>query len=329
MRRLIAASLVVAAVIVAALAGTAAAADDTLVLYTSQPNTDAQATADAFMAANPGVKVDWVRDGTPKIIAKLRAEIEAGSPQPDVLLISDMVTMESLKRDNLLAAYPGAPVAGYDPAIMDKDFTYFSTKLITTGIVYNTKAAMKPQSWLDLTKPAAKDEVTMPSPLASGAAMIHTMTLAGNLPGGWDFYTALAKNGAVAAGANGDVETAVAGGDKLYGMIVDYLPIREAAKGAPVAFVFPKEGVSAVTEPVAILKSARHPDLAKKFVDFVLSQQGQQLWSRLGYIPADPKVALPPGYPDRSAIKVLPYDPAAAVTDDAQNKQKFADIFAQ
>jgi iron(III) transport system substrate-binding protein len=324
MRRLIAASLVLVA-----LAAPALAADETLVLYTSQPNTDAQATADAFMAANPGVKVDWVRDGTPKIIAKLRAEIEAGSPQPDVLLISDVVTMESLKQDNLLAAYPTAPVGGYDPAIMDKDFTYFSTKLITTGIVYNTKATMRPESWFDLTTPAAKDQVTMPSPLSSGAAMIHTVTLAGNLTGGWDFYTALAKNGAVAAGANGDVETAVAGGDKLYGMIVDYLPIREAAKGAPVAFVFPKEGVSAVTEPVAILKSARHPELARKFVDFVLSEAGQKLWSKLGYIPADPKVALPPGYPDRAAIKVLPYDAAAAVANDAENKQKFSDIFAQ
>ena len=322
-------SLLAASLLLDALAGPALAADDTLVLYTSQPNTDAQATADAFMAANPGVKVDWVRDGTPKIIAKLKAEIEAGSPQPDVLLISDVVTMESLKQSGLLAAYPEAPIAGYDPAIMDKDFTYFSTKLITTGIVYNTKATMKPESWFDLTKPEAKDQVTMPSPLSSGAAMIHTVTLAGNLNGGWDFYTALAKNGAVAAGANGDVETAVAGGDKLYGMIVDYLPIREAAKGAPVAFVFPKEGVSAVTEPVAILKTAKHAELARKFVDFVLSEDGQKLWSKLGYIPADPKVALPPGYPERSAIKVLPYDAAAAVANDKQNKQKFSDIFAQ
>lgn len=29
-----------------------------LVLYTSQPNEDAQKTVDAFMAANPGVTVD-------------------------------------------------------------------------------------------------------------------------------------------------------------------------------------------------------------------------------------------------------------------------------
>ncbi|HTJ58842.1 MAG TPA: ABC transporter substrate-binding protein [Devosiaceae bacterium] len=324
MRRLLAVTLVLAG-----LAGPALAADDTLVLYTSQPNTDAQKTADAFMAANPGVKVEWVRDGTPKIIAKLRAEIAAGSPQPDVLLISDVVTMESLKKDNLLQAYQSAKTAGFQADLMDKDHTYFSTKLITTGIVYNKKAPFVPTSWLDLKKPEAKGQVTMPSPLTSGAAMIHAVTLASNLSDGWNYFSALAKNGATAAGGNGDVETAVAGGDKLYGMIVDYLPIREAAKGAPVAFVFPKEGVSAVTEPVAILKSAKHLELAQKFVDFVLSDAGQKLWASMGYIPASADVALPPGYPDRASIKVLGYDAAQAVANDADNKAKFSDIFSQ
>ena len=44
-----------------------------LVLYTSQPNEDAQATVDAFKAANPGIEVEWVRDGTTKLMAKLQA----------------------------------------------------------------------------------------------------------------------------------------------------------------------------------------------------------------------------------------------------------------
>jgi iron(III) transport system substrate-binding protein len=34
---------------------------ENLVLYTSQPNEDAQATVDAFKAANPGLDVQWVR----------------------------------------------------------------------------------------------------------------------------------------------------------------------------------------------------------------------------------------------------------------------------
>ncbi len=60
-------------------------------------------------------------------------------------------------------------------------------------------------------------------------------------------------------------------------MIVDYMPIREKAKGAPVEFVFPKEGVSAVTEPVAILSTAKNAEAAKAFVDFLLSEEGQKL----------------------------------------------------
>lgn len=76
----------VAAALVAGLLSTAAFAES-LVLYTSQPNEDAQATVDAFEAANPGVEVEWVREGTTKIMAKLMAEIEAGNPVADVLLM--------------------------------------------------------------------------------------------------------------------------------------------------------------------------------------------------------------------------------------------------
>jgi iron(III) transport system substrate-binding protein len=322
-------TLIAAGLLLAALASPTFADDSKLVLYTSQPNTDAQQTVDAFMAKYPNIKVDWVRDGTPKVIAKLRAEIAAGSPQPDVLLISDVVSMESLKKDGLLAAFPDANVSDIDAALYDKDHTYFSTKLITTGIVYNKAAKMIPTSWLDLTKPEAKDQVAMPSPLASGAAMIHTVTLTENLGKGWDFYSALAANGAQASGGNGDVLTAVSGGEKLYGMIVDYMPIREAAKGAPVAFVFPTEGVSAVTEPVAILKSAKNVEAAKLFVNFLMSKDGQEVAAKMGYIPASPAVALPAGYPDRASIKVLSYDAAGALANDKANKDHFVQVFGQ
>jgi iron(III) transport system substrate-binding protein len=310
-------------------ASPAFAADGTLVLYTSQPNTDAQQTVDAFMADNPGVKVEWVRDGTPKIMAKLRAEIEAGAPQPDLLLIADVVTMQGLKQEGRLMAYPEADLSAFADAQSDPDKTFFSTKLITTGIVYNTKAPFVPTSWADLEKPEAKGLVAMPSPLTSGAALIHTVTLTGNLGDGWGYYEKLAANGAQASGGNGDVLKAVAGGEKLYGMIVDYMPIREKAKGAPVEFVFPAEGVSAVTEPVAILSTAKNPEAAKAFVDFLLSEKGQALASSQGYIPARDGVALPAGYPERSAIKVLSYDAAAALADETANKEKFTEAMAQ
>ncbi|NNH32419.1 extracellular solute-binding protein, partial [Rhizobium sp. SEMIA 4085] len=160
-----------AALLAAGLVSVSAEATN-LVLYTSQPNEDAQATVDGFMAANPDVKVDWVRDGTPKIMAKLQAEIEAGNPVADVLLIADTVTLERLKEAGKLLAYKSPEAASYDAALYDADGHYYSTKLITTGIMYNTSASMKPASWKDLTKPEAKGLLAMPSPLTSGAALI-------------------------------------------------------------------------------------------------------------------------------------------------------------
>lgn len=128
-------------------------------VYTSQPNADAQQTVDAFQALHPAVEVEWIHDGTTKVMARLRAEFAAGAPQPDVLLIADMVTMEGLKSEGRLMAHPGADVSAFDPAIMDPDKTYFSTKLITTGIIYNTAASMIPTSYLDLLKPEAKGKI--------------------------------------------------------------------------------------------------------------------------------------------------------------------------
>ncbi|CAO3453198.1 Ferric iron ABC transporter, iron-binding protein [Azospirillum argentinense] len=298
-----------------------------LVLYTSQLEADAKQTVDEFKARNPGVEVEWVRSGTTELMNKLRAEIAAGSPQADLLLIADAVTMESLKAEKRLLAYKDAPVQGYRPGTHDPDGTWFATKLITTGIAYNTAAPMKPSSWLDLLKPEAKGTTVMPSPLYSGAAAIHMAAVKERADLGMAYYEKLQANGATAAKGNGGILKSVASGEKLYGVIVDYLPIREQAKGAPVAFVFPKEGVSAVTEPVAILSTSKNPDAAKAFIAFLLSKEGQELASRQGFLPALPGVAPPAGFPDTSFISLMPYDPAKALKDDEANKKDFADLF--
>ena len=321
-------ALLGAAALAASLAaGSALAAEGTLVLYTSQPNADAQKTVDAFMAANPGVTVEWVRDGTTKIMAKLRAEIAAGQPAADVLFIADTVTMEGLRQEGRLLAHTSADVTGFDAGLYDAGKHYFSTKLITTGIVYNTSAPMAPTSWKDLTRPEAKGQVVMPSPLTSGAALIHAATLADMPEFGWDYIEALAANEAQAQGGNGGVLTAVAGGEKLYGVIVDFLPIREAAKGSPVQFVFPTEGVSYVTEPVAILNTTKNADAARAFVDFLISDAGQRLAAEMGYMPAKAGITPPAGFPTLDQITLMPFNAGKALAEEEQNKLRFSEAF--
>jgi iron(III) transport system substrate-binding protein len=315
-----------AAVIVTALSMPAFAAS-TLTLYTSQPNEDAQMTVTAFEKAHPDIEVKWIRDGTTKLTARLQAELAAGGAAPDVLLIADSVTMESLKKQDLLAAYKSPEASRYDAQLYDPQGYYYGTKLITTGIAYNTRAPVKPGSWQDLLKPELKNMTTLPSPLYSGAAQIHMATLMNDPQLGFAWYEKLKANGAMPQSGNGAVMNAITSGSKGYGVLVDYMAIREKAKGAPIEFVFPKEGVSIVTEPVAMLKKAKNPDGAKAFIDFVLSDAGQRLVLKQGYLPADANLPAPEGFPARESIKLMPYDPAKALADTDANKKRFADLF--
>lgn len=298
-----------------------------LVLYTSQPNTDAQSTVDAFNQVHPDIQVSWVRDGTTQLMTRLEAEVQAGVSKPDVLLIADSVTMASLKARGWLQPYLSPLRTPYDAALYDPQGYYYGTKMITTGIAYNTRAAAQPQSWKDLTQAVYQGQVTMPSPLYSGAALIHLAAITEDPGLGWAYYEQLQRNGATAQGGNGAVMAAVASGTKPYGVLVDYMAIREKAKGAPIEFVFPAEGVSVVTEPVAILQSAKNTEAARKFVDFVLSQTGQELVRQQGYIPALPTLPMPAGFPSRADIKPLPLNPEQALAQGAQDKARFANLF--
>ncbi|HEY3583419.1 MAG TPA: extracellular solute-binding protein, partial [Casimicrobiaceae bacterium] len=176
-----------------------------LVLYTSQPDRDAQRTVEGFKKTHPGIDVEIFRSGTTEVMSKLMAEIAAGAPRADVLLIADALSMERLKGANQLLAYPQADVRELPADAYDKDRTYFGTKLITTGIIVNRQATMKPRSWNDLLKPEARGQVALPSPLYSGAAAIHMAALRGDPALGTDYYAKLAKNGAVALRGNGAV----------------------------------------------------------------------------------------------------------------------------
>ena len=319
----------IAALALAAAAGALSAAGQQgkLVLYTSQPERDAAQTVAAFRKAYPGVDVEVFRSGTTEVMGKLAAEFAAGAPKPDVLLIADAASMETLKRDGRLLAFPEAKVAGLAPGSFDADKTYFGSKLITTGIAVDTSAKSRPTSWADLAKPEYKGQIAMPSPLYSGAAaiMLGTMTARSDL--GWGYFEKLKAADAVAVRGNGAVLTAVANGEKPYGVLVDFMAFNAKAKGSPVEFVFPAEGLPAVTEPVAILKTTQNAAAAKAFVDFILSDDGQKLAVSMGYIPAKASVGMPSWLPPGTKINLMPTDIPHVVQTNSANLKRFAELF--
>lgn len=304
-----------------------ATADSRLVVYTSQAPEIAQQTIDAFKAANPGIEVQWTRNGTTQLMNVLRTEMMSGDVKADVLLVADSINLGALKKEGQLMAYPQAPVSHISPNFYDKDKTWFGTKIIATVIGYNTQKAKPVNSWMALTDPENRGQVAVPSPLYSGAALYHLHTAIGTPSIGWTFYKKLAANGITPEGGNGPALKAVASGMAKYGVIIDADLIRAKKQGSPVDLVYPQEGVSFVTEPVAILKGAHNVAAAKAFVDFMLSEKGQQLVARQGNRPIDKRVAAPEGFAPFDSIKLLTLDSDKAVADDKQVRDQFTEIF--
>src|SRR5689334_14715296 len=235
--------LLAACVLLAATAAVAAPSG-TIMVYTSQPSDQIAKVVEAFRKTHPDVKVELYRSGTTEVMNKLQAEFTAGRPQADVVLIADAVAMTQLKSDGRLMAYADAPADKVPPALIDPDRTFFGTKLITTGIVYNTKlVGTAPMSWNDLLAKDVAAKTIMAHPLYSGAAVIHVGTFAQHKEFGWPYFQKLAQGGAIAAKGNGAVIEAVARGEKAYGVIIEYMAFNAQWKGSPVGFVFPREGV--------------------------------------------------------------------------------------
>jgi iron(III) transport system substrate-binding protein len=120
-----------------------------LVLYTSQLEPDAAGTVEAFRRRHPAVQVEWIRAGTGQIMTRLRAEIAAGNPRPDILLLADSLTFEGLKAEGRLRPSPEVATAGIPAEHLDPGRAYFGTKLITTGIMHHQRAPFVPRRWAE------------------------------------------------------------------------------------------------------------------------------------------------------------------------------------
>ncbi|WP_411678323.1 ABC transporter substrate-binding protein [Caproicibacter sp.] len=297
-------------------------------IYTSQPEQDIQALIQAFNKKQPEIKVNVFRSGTEEVVSKILAEKKAGAVKADLLLVADAATFESLKSADLLMSYASPELKGISSDYYDADHTYTGTKIISTGIVINTDLVKNPPAgYKDLKSADYKDKLVMPSPLYSGAAAYNLGVLTRTDGIGWDFYQSLKANGVSVQQGNGAVEKAVLAGQKSCGIVVDYLALRDKAKGAPVDFIYPSEGSLSVTEPIGIVKGTPNERQAKAFVDFLLSDDGQAATSQIGYTPIKSGVKAPDGFQSVDQIKNLTYDLSKLVQTRDSDKEKFSKLF--
>lgn len=266
------------------------AAPETLMVYTSMKEVLIGQVKDAFVKKHPNVSVDYYSAGAGKVMAKMAAERQAGQIVADIIWTSEVPDFFSMKKEGILEPYVSPEASNVVSPVSDPEGYYTAARLGTLGIVYNTgKVKNAPTSWDDLLKPEFKGAFAIANPALSGTAFVSVGMLVENF--GWEYLEKLRANGAMMGKGSGQVIDDTASGE-LSGCIgVDYITLDKIEKGASLGFAYPKE-MLVIPSPVAIIKGTKNQSAARKFIDFLLSKEGQSIIAGANTLPSRPDVAV-------------------------------------
>lgn len=306
-----------AAAACAAFAVAPAFAQQTVTVITSFPRELTAAYKAAFEKRNPDLRVEILNKSTVAGIAFVR-ETAAGQ-RPDVFWASAPDAFEVLKRDNLLMAAPDvdnkaipAKIGNYP--INDPKGFYKGQALAGYGIMFNTRylranKLTPPKEWTDLLGPQWFGHVAMTSPSRSGTMhlTVETILQGEGWDKGWTQILQMAGNSAQITERSFGVPDGINNGQFGAGPVIDFFGLAGRYSGFPVEFVYPQM-TSIVPANIALLAGGKNSAGAKRFVQFTLSQEGQEvlLDPKISRLPVLPYSAfagkIPAGYPNPEEI---------------------------
>jgi iron(III) transport system substrate-binding protein len=222
----------------------------------------------------------------------------------------------------------------------DKQGLWLGTCLASFGVCYNRDVLDRlgvtdpPRSWPALANPVFHNQLSLADPTKSGSVGKAFETIVQNQMNeawnrartagerdlaaldraatheGWAAAVRLIRrigaNARYFTDAGTKVPLDVSQGESAAGMCIDFFGRFQgeyaAAAGRPgrVGFATARGETSLDADPIALLRGARHRELAIAFMEFVLSEEGQKLWAfRRGA----------PGGPERYALRRLPILP--------------------
>jgi phosphoglycerate transport regulatory protein PgtC len=271
-------------------APTAAQAQQVAVI-TSFPKELFDAYKAGFERAHPGWRMEVVPKPTSAAITHVRER--AARPDVDVFWASAVDAFIFLKNNNMLERYAppaefrrGIPdqVAGFP--INDPEGFFHGFAVSGYGIMWNRTYLARhrlpaPKEWEDLVKPAYFGHLVISAPSRSGTTHLTVETI---LQGygwqkGWELLLQMGGNmGAITERSFG-VPEAVIAGQYGVGIVIDFFGLSAIASGQPIDFVYPSV-TSIVPANVAMIKNAPNPEGARRFINYLLSDDGQRLLFR-------------------------------------------------
>jgi ABC-type Fe3+ transport system substrate-binding protein len=229
-------------------------------------------------------------------------ERKTGNFAADVLSVGEFETYHMQKR-GLLTAYKSPSAAVYPDGFKDPDgyWTDFYDNLIVTA--YNTMRVKRdelPKSYEDLLHPRWRRRMVLDK--NEDRWFANMLYLMGEKKG-MEFMQALAKQEvAIRSGRSLITQLLAAGEFDLQIVAYWYRPHLLKKQGAPVDWIALEPSLVAL-HPISIIDRAPHPNAAKLFIDYVLSEEGQRLFANRGREPVRPGIR-PEGYPGH--LKIIP-----------------------
>jgi iron(III) transport system substrate-binding protein len=232
-----------------------------------------------FEAEHPTVDVRWLDMGSQEALDRVRSE--RANPQADLWFGGPVSLFESAAHDSLLAP------------LVDDSVYYLSVYRTPAVIAYNRAAvpdSAAPKDWDDVLAPRWKDRVVIREPLASGTMRAIWGML---------FERSLAATGDTARAAawlrrlDGQTRQYVMNPALMTEMMVRgdawitlwdlpdlQITIRD---GRDLGYVFPSSGTPVIDDAIAVVRGAKHAELARAFVAWVRSPAIQLLAAREVY----------------------------------------------
>lgn len=229
-----------------------------------------------------GIWVDVITGGTNELLEKI--ESQQDNVEADVMFGGGV---ESLKAyEHCFSPY----VVGSSDSIREphqaEDAVWTPFSALPVVLIYNTKLVSpdKITGWSSLSDPIFRGRIAFADPAISGSSFtaLATQILAGKSMD--KTLAALAENlQGKTLSSSGDVLNAVVDGSCLVGITLEETALKYIAAGADLAMVYPEEGTSCVPDASAIVKGAPHSENAKRFLDFTVSYEVQQMLSESSY----------------------------------------------
>ena len=235
---------------------------------------------EAFKAKYPflDVSAGFYSAPTGRVLARVNAEIDAKHLSFDVMLAANAAAWIDMTRQKRIAHYDSPEYAAY-PVGSKMDGYWAASQAIGVIPVYNKnllEPADAPKSWTDLLKPRFAGGKLVIQNAAAGTQFNWHYLLGYAL--GADFIRKFAAQKPVVMATGAQLTDAVTRGEVLVAAALDHWrAFTPEAKQAGLIGVYPAEGTPLTLAPVGILAGAPHPNAAKLFIDFILSQEGQKL----------------------------------------------------